>query len=872
MDDVRLQLQLDGKVALQVSLGDGVAEPLLRASRDHLAVQLKLSDAWLARQHARAQGPDLAEESEECEVELCCRACRAPLLRERSAEEGPLQALHLPTDLWQACAEVVACEECMPMGQGHLRAQPGRLFVSAQSLLAARGDLSMALVPSEGLVRCSCGAVVGEADGTRTSKRPGKVARKLCSWGHVCRSAGVLLYKHRASLPLRSRDALAEYTEEASVLAHLLTLRISEGQSRFVVLPSHPSLEVLRDGQAFTKEALELRLVLPELLLLRGDQVQLASKVLFRACRCAALPELTQVVVPQEAFEALCSSLDFWVQRLPPSLTAAPGADWQCSYLPRPPEMTFLEHVQLQGLDQALHEENLAAAFQGTGRALTVLEGAFPAEVKDVRPAGTRARLAQILHQQGRSSEDWSRGPLNPLRPFAPSQAVGLLRHALKEYEGSLGKDHPQTLNCARNLAVLLKQSLPAAGSMAGQLAVRLAEAEALLKRAASGYAKVLGAEHPETERFRRNLANFRKWRRRVWAFSDSIRLLVVEDPCLSLLRLDTMVSYRTNTSLELEAMVLAKHAALRDALAAFYGNQVGTWWPMPGEPTYMPRLRRGGGSSFLFVGDKSDDAVPENVPDEGALKEKEEAEEFAMDEFPKTCRMELKPGEGRACESPEVEGCMDSCRSQYLVPRKVVQKPLPEEGRKVCYNACIDHCVMGRTQDGFARPQCPLVNGYSERYSVWESYEKLDPEKEVAKAAAGTGPSAAFLAPPSSKAELPKTESPQEDLGPLDPHGHPFKQNKVCGHVLAPGEQRCCERSTVEACHECCVQRNFDGIQGEPSSDTCRRTCVRMCYKGKDGDKAGKHLPRCPDDAETKVSLYPTNAQFSYSSFYQYC
>jgi hypothetical protein len=37
--------------------------------------------------------------------------------------------------------------------------------------------------------------------------------------------------------------------------------------------------------------------------------------------------------------------------------------------------------------------------------------------------------------------------PLAPL-PF-PSQAVELLRHALKEYEGSLGNDHPQTLNCA---------------------------------------------------------------------------------------------------------------------------------------------------------------------------------------------------------------------------------------------------------------------------------------------------------------------------------------------------------------------------------------------------------------------------------------
>lgn len=39
---------------------------------------------------------------------------------------------------------------------------------------------------------------------------------------------------------------------------------------------------------------------------------------------------------------------------------------------------------------------------------------------------------------------------LEPLAPFPfPSQAVELLRHALKEYEGSLGNDHPQTLNCA---------------------------------------------------------------------------------------------------------------------------------------------------------------------------------------------------------------------------------------------------------------------------------------------------------------------------------------------------------------------------------------------------------------------------------------
>ena len=31
-------------------------QPVLRAYADHVAVQLKLSDAWLARQNAKAQG------------------------------------------------------------------------------------------------------------------------------------------------------------------------------------------------------------------------------------------------------------------------------------------------------------------------------------------------------------------------------------------------------------------------------------------------------------------------------------------------------------------------------------------------------------------------------------------------------------------------------------------------------------------------------------------------------------------------------------------------------------------------------------------------------------------------------------------------
>ena len=56
--------------------------------------------------------------------------------------------------------------------------------------------------------------------------RSSRKRRSFCTWGHVCRSAGVLLYKHRAlallwpllfmagaSMPFRARNALAAYTE-----------------------------------------------------------------------------------------------------------------------------------------------------------------------------------------------------------------------------------------------------------------------------------------------------------------------------------------------------------------------------------------------------------------------------------------------------------------------------------------------------------------------------------------------------------------------------------------------------------------------------------------------------------------------------------
>eukprot|EP00913_Durusdinium_trenchii_P002352 g2172.t1 len=245
--------------------------------------------------------------------------------------------------------------------------------------------------------------------------------------------------------------------------------------------------------------------------------------------------------------------------------------------------------------------------------------------------------------------------------------AEPLLRQALADLEASLGVDHPQVLNCARNLAVLLKQKA-APGA--------LPEAEALLKRAASGYAEALGADHPETQRLRRNLANFR------------------------------------NSAL----MVSTKHDILReDAWGTLFGLQARPKLrPLSEMSSFLERPRRCRGS-FIFVGDESDDPTETVDESDAAAREKEEDAEFSLDPFPKTC-------EARACEAAQVEGCMDNCRAQYLLPRPFVLKPLPEEDRKVCYNACIDHCVLGRTQDGLVRPQCPLVNGYSERYSVWES------------------------------------------------------------------------------------------------------------------------------------------------------
>ncbi|CAE7555763.1 ITCH [Symbiodinium natans] len=208
---------------VEVELTEGLEVRGLRAEQDHLCLPLAADAPW----KAPAEGHDLSGFDS---WELRCRSCREQLLRPRAAGEAELQALLLPSTLWQACAEVVACEECTPMGQGHVAAQPGRLLMEAQSLLLAAGDLTGAVLAAngQGLVRCTCGAVLGEgppAVGTR--RREG-----LCSAGYSrrCAARGVLLYKHRTSLfgDASSEDLFAAFTEEGAVAAHLLTLRQGE--------------------------------------------------------------------------------------------------------------------------------------------------------------------------------------------------------------------------------------------------------------------------------------------------------------------------------------------------------------------------------------------------------------------------------------------------------------------------------------------------------------------------------------------------------------------------------------------------------------------------------------------------------------------
>ncbi|CAK0866442.1 unnamed protein product [Prorocentrum cordatum] len=141
-----------------VAVGAGPAPALdaggFRAYADHLCVSFGASHGSLAW----PQGPPGPEAGV---PQLLCRACRQPVLPLLPGRQGLL----LPSGSWQACLESLACEECRPLqeGPGEPAMDPGRVYVSPQCLLARGADLAgTASEGPDGLVRCGCGAVVGE--------------------------------------------------------------------------------------------------------------------------------------------------------------------------------------------------------------------------------------------------------------------------------------------------------------------------------------------------------------------------------------------------------------------------------------------------------------------------------------------------------------------------------------------------------------------------------------------------------------------------------------------------------------------------------------------------------------------------------------
>jgi len=262
--------------------------------------------------------------------DVCCRRCRATLLQPL---EKPRGVFLLPSPMWQACADTMACEECAPLGLQHLAAKPGQLFISPQCLIVSGTDVVPASIrrgaASEGLLRCSaCQFILGEtaADSTAAAKpaaakagapRGGKrKAALFCGeWSQSagCKHEGFALYKHRVELAIPTKDSrtaeaptaapspspsflprpLTATTEVAAVAAQLLALRSSAGTSRFLVCAGPPSglatlpgeLGAAPDPDASSnnssgggtplpgeEQVLEMRIIVPELLILGPTQ------------------------------------------------------------------------------------------------------------------------------------------------------------------------------------------------------------------------------------------------------------------------------------------------------------------------------------------------------------------------------------------------------------------------------------------------------------------------------------------------------------------------------------------------------------------------------------------------------------------------
>lgn len=252
-------------IALCVQGGVDVHTDSFRCHADHISVTLGVlsNSPWLSGFVNDVRCADSA-----CRWDrIRCRCCCVDLVVPNDKREGLL----LPTGMWQACAEGLACEECAPLGSTHVRAEPGRVFVSPQTLLVSAADLRGDALQSgpDGLVRCSsCRSVVGEtqaapangevARARRVAQQP---ARSFCREGWSrratsCRAAGLSLYKHRVHLsqhvkqgevaefaPAGALNMLGAYTEESALGAQLLALRENGGPARFVLLPGPPEQE-----------------------------------------------------------------------------------------------------------------------------------------------------------------------------------------------------------------------------------------------------------------------------------------------------------------------------------------------------------------------------------------------------------------------------------------------------------------------------------------------------------------------------------------------------------------------------------------------------------------------------------------------------
>lgn len=372
--------QSNTMVCLRVGDGIAVSGDCMRSHTDHICISLGLrpSSAWL--------GSLLAPKSSLTPEEVSgvtCRQCTQHLMLPTRA----LEALALPTGLWQACAEALACEECAPLGDTHILPVPGKVFVSPQCYLVSSEDLDSGAISQsfDGLARCRCGAVVGETPAhAKSVEKYRKPAKKvLCSPGWQrgasnCRASGVALYKHRISMPWDAflgnapildsqavrdeHNALGDFTEAAAVGAQLLALRDDGGHSRFVILPGVPEVgaggsddAVGGDAQTLearavssAAEALEVRIVLRELLFLgplrhtnqsqgaKGDvdmvascpsiHAERATKVCYRRRPCDAQvpPQCSVVVVPRDSFAAVCAALEGWSAAMPASHACAP--------------------------------------------------------------------------------------------------------------------------------------------------------------------------------------------------------------------------------------------------------------------------------------------------------------------------------------------------------------------------------------------------------------------------------------------------------------------------------------------------------------------------------------------------------------------